>query len=135
MSSYADVASHNAPSQAQQPQADPGLLDGRNNGGDTTTRPDVNTGKVNVLPSSQDLDHIKTQTSDAAEKAYESSKREAAKLEAEAKKEGKKLQAQGKKLEKDAERRLKKTGEEAKNLWNTFSSEPKYWLPALGAGE
>lgn len=137
MSSYANVAAHNAPSQAQQPHADQSLLSGSNNrtGDVTTSRPDVDTGKVNVVPSSQDLDNIKTQTSDAAQKAYEDAKREAEKLEAEAKREGKKLQAQGKKFEKEAGKRLKKTGEEAKNLWNTFSSEPKYWLPALGASE
>lgn len=55
------------------------------------------TRQVNVIPSDSDLEHIKTETADAAAKA-----------KAFAEQEAKKLNEQGKKLSKDASREARK---------------------------
>jgi hypothetical protein len=103
MSSYADVAGHNAPAPSQQPKPDPGLLEGSNNRGagtTTTSLPDVDSNKVNVVPASQDLDNMKTESSEKIKEAREWSKKEAAELEKKAKEAEKKGKAAAKKEEK-----------------------------------
>ena len=99
MSSYADVAAHNAPAPSEQPHPDPSLLEGSNNG-KTTSLPDVDSGKVNVVPSSQDLEHLKTESSEKIKEAREWSKKEAKELEKQAKEAEKKAKAAAKKAEK-----------------------------------
>lgn len=84
MASYADIAAHNAPPPSQQPVADPNLLEGSyhpGNSGQVTSLPDVDSGKVNIVPSSQDLDNIKTESSERNKDAQAATEREAAHLE------------------------------------------------------
>jgi hypothetical protein len=101
MSSYAEVASHNAPPPSQQPVPDPALLEGSNNRSEGITNlPDVDSNKVNEVSSSQDLDHIKTESSEKIREAQEWSKKEAAELKAKAKEAEKKGKAAAKKAEK-----------------------------------
>jgi hypothetical protein len=104
MSSYADVAAHNAPPPSQQPKPDPNLLEG---GGDhsstpgtTISHPDVDSGKVNVVPATQDLDNIKTDSSEKIRESKEYAKKQAAKLEREAKEAEKKAKAAARKADK-----------------------------------
>lgn len=102
MSSYADIAAHNAPAPADQPEPDPALLEGSQThpGGITTEHPDVDSGKVNVIPASQDLDNIKTESSEKIKESKERAKKQAAEIEREAKEVEKKGKAAAKKAEK-----------------------------------
>lgn len=103
MSSYADIASQNAPAPADQPKPDPGLLEGghtTHSVGITTEHPDVDSGKVNIVPASQDLDNIKTESSEKIKESKEWAKKQAAELESEAKEVEKKGKAAAKKAEK-----------------------------------
>lgn len=222
MSSYADIAAENAPPQSEQPKPDPGYLEGHN-ASHTDVNPnalDVDSGKVNVVPSDTDLEHLKTQsqeayeeavakareqrkqlendakaTANSAKKAASNAADEASKSASDAKKAGKQLaddaQNKGKQLADDADKigkelkaeadklgkdarvqadkaankaaqylekgnkelnkdaeilrnkgeqgaknLKKKAGEAEKELesfWNSFSSDPKQWGPALAA--
>jgi hypothetical protein len=100
MSSYAAVASHNAPPPSEQPKPDPNLLEGgRGPSGDVTSLPDVNSNKVTVVPH-QDLDNLKTESGEKIKEAQESNKRERAALEKKAKEAEKKIKASANKAEK-----------------------------------
>jgi hypothetical protein len=100
MSTYADIAAQNAPLASEQPKPDPGLLEGGSVTGTTTANPDVDSGKVNVVPASQDLDNIKTESSEKIREARESAKKQTEKLEREMKEAEKKAKKAAKKAEK-----------------------------------
>ncbi|KAN0064169.1 hypothetical protein ACQY0O_003336 [Thecaphora frezii] len=191
--SYASVAAHNAPPESEQPKPDPTLLEGQNvDHSDVSTHlPDVDSGKVNVIPSDADLEHLKTESQEAYEKAVAEAREARAKAEQEAQaakdkaaraaekaeqeasqaaeeagdkakdladdaqsyakdasQRAQKLAGDAKKeFEKDSKELKKKASAEAKKLkkkaneagdeiesfWNKFSSNPDYWVPALGA--
>ena len=85
--SYASIAAENAPPKSEQPKPDPGYLEGQNRSGDvSTTAPDVNSGKINVVPSDSDLEHLKTQSQEAYEEAVAKAREQRKQLEADAKK-------------------------------------------------
>lgn len=119
MSSYADIAAENAPPKSQQPKPDPGYLEGHNPSGDVNhAAPDVNSGKVNVVPSDSDLEHLKTQSQEAYEEAVAKAREQRKQLEADAQKASdaaQKTASDAKKAGKDVANDAKKAGQDVAN--------------------
>lgn len=117
MSSYADIAAENAPPKSQQPKPDPGYLEGHNSTDDVShAAPDVNSGKVNVVPSDSDLEHLKTQSHEAYDEAVAKAREQRKQLESDAKKasdSAAKTANDAKKAGKDVADDAKKAGKDA----------------------
>jgi hypothetical protein len=136
MSSYADIAAQNAPPPSQQPKPDPNLLEGGSTySNETTSLPDVDSGKVTVVPADQDLDNIKTETSEKIRESQEAAEKQTAKLQREAKEAEKRAKAAARKAEKKIEGVYNDSSKKAKKAWSRFSSDPSIWVPTLGASE
>ncbi|EPQ27612.1 uncharacterized protein PFL1_04750 [Pseudozyma flocculosa PF-1] len=118
--SYASVAAHNAPPESEQPRPDPGLLEGQNvDHSDVNNHlPDVDSGKVNVIPSDADLEHLKTESQEAYEKAVAEAREARAQAERDAKAAKDKAAATAKDAGDKAEKAAKDVGDKAKQLGN-----------------
>ncbi|CEH14547.1 hypothetical protein CBOM_02383 [Ceraceosorus bombacis] len=131
--SYASVAAKDAPPQSEQPVPSAHYAEGRNAGNYTSAHPDVDSGKVNIVPSGTDLDHIRTESAEEADKAIQRARAEAER----AQKEAKDLAERAKKQAGKAEKRVSKAASDASKqvgaFWQKFSSEPAYWASTLGA--
>ncbi|UZJ56121.1 hypothetical protein CBS101457_005441 [Exobasidium rhododendri] len=133
MSSYADVASHNAPPPSEQPKPDLNLLEGSNNqASKVTDLPDVNSSKVSVVPQ-QDLHNIKTDSGEKIKEAEKAIKKEMAAFEKQAKEAEVKAKKAAKKAEKKLEKAYDDGSKQAKDAWFRFSNDPNIWAPTLGA--
>ena len=139
MSSYADIAEKNAPPKSQQPKPDPGFLEGSGGDGVNHSAPDVNSGKVNVVPSDSDLEHLKTQSQEAYEEAVSKAREQRKQLEADAKKAsdsasktaqdakkaGQDLANDAKKAGKDAADQAEKVGKDARAEADKFGNNAR----------
>ncbi|KAK0522942.1 hypothetical protein OC834_006086 [Tilletia horrida] len=160
--SYAQVAATNPPPTSS---ADPAFLEGSYNQAPTDGHgaadvpsqqlPDVNSHKVNVVPSGTDLNHLHTQTEhdaqqaeqqarDAAKQAEQRARETAQHAEKRAREEASKLQDKAHAAKEDAKDGLRKAekkvskaaddaSRQAKKSWAEFSSDPKKWASSLGA--
>ncbi|CDR98868.1 hypothetical protein, partial [Sporisorium scitamineum] len=137
MSSYADIAAENAPPRSQQPKPDLGYLEGGDSSEVSNAAPDVNSGKVNVVPSDSDLEHLKTQSQEAYDEAVAKAREQRKQLEAEAKKAsesasktaqdakkaGQDLAGDAKKAGKDARAEAEKAGKKAEDYYEKGKKE------------
>ncbi|KAJ9475712.1 hypothetical protein PHBOTO_005772 [Pseudozyma hubeiensis] len=125
--SYASIAAENAPPKSQQPKPDPGYLEGQTASDDVNTAaPDVNSGKVNVVPSDTDLEHLKTESQEAYDEAVAKAREQRKQLEADAKKasdSAQKTANDAQKAGKDAAEDAKKAGKDAADKAEKFGKD------------
>ncbi|CAO1630535.1 unnamed protein product [Sympodiomycopsis kandeliae] len=93
----------------------------------------VDSGKVNVIPSDSDLEHLKTETAEAAEKAKTFAAQESKRLSEESKKLGKDISKRADKAEKSIVAKAKEASAQIQEGWAHLSSDPKAWGTLLGA--
>ncbi|SNX86825.1 uncharacterized protein MEPE_05534 [Melanopsichium pennsylvanicum] len=122
MASYADIAAENAPPKSQQPQPDQGYLEGHNSSSDVNPNaPDVNSGKVNIVPSDSDLEHLKTQSQEAYDEAVSKAREQRKQLESDAKR----ASDSAHKAANDARKAGNEFASDAKKTGNELASEAK----------
>lgn len=124
MSSYANIAEKNAPPKSQQPKPDPGYLEGHdpNSHFDVNSHaPDVNSGKINVVPSDTDLEHLKTESQETYDQAVAAARKQREQLESDAKK----AANSASKTANDASKAAKDTANDASKAANDAASDAK----------
>ncbi|PWZ02011.1 hypothetical protein BCV70DRAFT_198293 [Testicularia cyperi] len=126
MSSYADIAAENAPPKSEQPKPDPGYLEGPNPHAHDSVNaqaPDVNSSKVNVVPSDSDLEHLKTQSQEAYDEAVAKAREQRKQLESDAKKAADEAQKKGEQVANDAQKKGEKLAGDAQKAGKEVANE------------